>query len=203
MGLQFDVLPMNNRPPTTPLTHESINQLPLLNWGGEIIEIITPQGAHKALEIISKEKVVGFDTETRPSYTKGVVFTPALLQVATSTQAFIFRLKYYPSPDELISFLESDSILKVGVGIQDDINGLKKIFHFNPQGFVDLSKIAREQGHKEGSLRALCAIYLEARLSKAAKLTNWERRDLTESQIQYAATDAAVGLMIYEKMMKS
>lgn len=185
------------------ITKEEINELPLMDWSGEIIEVVTPHGARRAFELLASERVVGFDTETRPSYTKGVVHTPALLQVSTLTQAFIFRLKFYPLPPELIEFLECETTLKVGVGIQDDIHGLNKIAKFKPKGFVDLTKEAKLQGCQEGSLRALTAIYLGRRLSKAAKLTNWERHDLTPQQLSYAAIDAAVGLMIYNKLFSN
>ncbi len=182
------------------ITAEELNLLPPFEWPGEIIEIVTPQGVRRALEILEREAVVGFDTETRPSFKKGESYTPALLQLATNTQAFVFRLKFYPFPAELRAFLEEKNILKVGVGIADDLNGLRKITPFSAQGFVDIAAEAKRQGCKEAGLRPLTGLYLGQRLSKAAKLTNWEKTELSDSQLRYAAVDAVVGLLIYQKL---
>lgn len=182
---------------------DDINLLPPMNWDGEIIEIVTPQGALKALDLLSREKMVGFDTETRPSYTKGTIYTPAMIQLATQQQAFIFRLKFYDTPRELIDFLSNPKILKIGVGIPDDLHGLKMIMDFKPDGFIDLSKEVRKRGYQNEGLRALTAIFLGRRLSKSATHTNWEMRELSASALKYAALDAVVGLLIYQKILES
>ncbi len=184
------------------LTKDEINLLPLMDWDGEIIEIVTTEGAIKAFNILKEERMLGFDTETRPAFQKNQSYTPALLQVATATRAFIFRLKFFEAPQELIDFLSDPSILKIGVGVHDDIQGLKKIYKFKPDGFVDLSVEARKRGFKNESLRGLTAIFLEKRLSKGAKLMNWENEVLTDKMIKYAAMDAVIGLLIYDKILE-
>lgn len=179
---------------------EEINDLPVMDFSGEIIEIVTPEGAARAVEILLKEKALGFDTETRPSFTKGESYTPSLIQLASHDQAFLFRLKFFPFPKELVTLLESPDVLKVGIGIKDDLLGLGKIVKFKPQGFLELSDEAKARGITNPSLRTLTAIFLGKRLLKKAKTTNWERKDLTEAQIKYAAIDAVVGLLIHEKL---
>lgn len=188
---------------TTPLSIEkdAINLLPPMEFDGEIIEIITPEGAERAVEILKKEKVLGFDTETRPAFVKGQSYTPSLLQLATKDRAFLFRLKFYPFPRPLVELLEDENVLKVGIGIKDDLHGLNKIVKFKPAGFLDLAEeLKKTRGMTSASLRSLTAIFLGKKLFKKAKTTNWERKDLTEAQIRYAAIDAVVGILIFEKI---
>lgn len=184
------------------LSKEDINLLPPMDWDGEIIEIVTLAGAIKAFNLICQEKVVGFDTETKPSFVKNQIFTPALLQVATHERAFLFRLKFFDLPQEMADFLSNPELLKVGVGIHDDLLGLKRIIQFNPAGFVDLAQEARKRGFKNEGLRGLAGIFLQKRLSKGAKLMNWENEVLPEKMMRYAALDAVLGIKIYDKLME-
>lgn len=181
---------------------EEINLLPPMDFEGEIIEIVTPEGARRAADILSGEKILGFDTETRPSFTKGESYTPAILQLATHEKAFLFRLKFYEFPQEMIAVFENPEITKVGIGIKDDLIGLGKIIQMSPAGFVDLADVMKKKGMTSASLRSLTAIFLGKRLFKKAKTTNWERKDLTPAQIKYAAIDAVVGYLIYEKILE-
>lgn len=180
---------------------EEINLLPPMDFDGEIIEIVTPEGAKKAIEILKDEKILGFDTETRPAFKKGESYTPCLLQLATDKRAFLFRLQFYPFPPELLALLEDPNVLKAGIGIKDDLHGLAKIVKMKPAGFVDLAEMVKKKGIANASLRSLTAIFLGKRLTKKAKTTNWERRDLTPAQITYAAIDAVVGYLIHEKVV--
>lgn len=184
----------------TSITKEEIMALEPFVFEGDVIEIISLEGVKKALTVLKQYNVLGFDTETRPAFQKGEVYTPALLQLATPTQSFVFRLKFFPFPPELEELLCELSILKVGVGIKDDLNGLRRISQGKLAGFFDLSDEVTKRGFQEKGLRALTAIFLGKRLLKGSKKTNWEREELTEAQILYAATDAVVGLLIYQKL---
>jgi ribonuclease D len=186
---------------TLTIDKEEINLLPPMDFEGEIVEIVTPEGAKRAAEILSTEKMLGFDTETRPSFTKGEFYTPAILQLATHEKAFLFRLKFFQLPEEMIALMENPEITKVGIGIKDDLIGLGKIMKVRPAGFVDLADEMKKKGVTSSSLRSLTAIFLGKKLFKKAKTTNWERRDLTPAQIKYAAIDAVVGYLIYEKIL--
>ncbi len=185
------------------ISKEEINALPMFDYPGTYHVIETEEAAIAAVGILAKEKVLGFDTETRPSFTKGESYRVSLLQLATEKEAYLFRLNKFRMPKVLVDLLSSKDVLKAGVGIPDDLNGLKKIVTFTPQGFVDLSLEVKKRGFTSLGLRALTAIFLKKRLSKAAKVTNWERVDLTDAQLKYAALDAYVGLMIYQTMVKN
>ncbi len=181
---------------------DDINLLPPMEFDGEIVEIITSEGARRAVEILSREKVLGFDTETRPSFTKGESYTPSILQLATDKEAYLFRLKFFPFPVELKVLMENPEIHKVGIGIKDDLVGLGKIIDMKPAGFIDLAAEVKKKGMTNASLRSLTAIFLGKKLVKKAKTTNWERKDLTDAQIRYAAIDAVVGFLIHKKIFE-
>lgn len=182
------------------ISKEEINELPMLNFKGKLVVIETLEAALPVIEILSREKFLGFDTETKPSFTKGEFYEVAMLQLATETAAYLFRLNKMPFCKELSDLISNAGITKAGVGIQDDLKGLQRILPGTAEGFVDLSKEATKRGFTSLGLRALTAIYLGVRLSKAAKITNWERPTLTDAQLEYAALDAMVGLQIYKKM---
>lgn len=186
----------------TSVTKEEINLLPTLDFSGELFLIETISDARVAAIELQSAKILGFDTETRPSFTKGEFYHVALLQLATENCTYLFRLNKIGLPQEVIALLSDPQITKVGVAIHDDLKGLQKLVPFNPQGFIDLAKEAQKRGVQTFGLRALTAIYLGKRLSKAAKVTNWERSVLTEPQLLYAANDALAGLEIYKAMFE-
>jgi ribonuclease D len=181
------------------LSKDEINQLPLIHYAGEIIVINNRKDAQKAAEKLFLEKVLGFDTETRPSFQKGEFHKVALLQLATLEKAYLFRLHREPFLDVLTPLLAEEKIKKVGVAIRDDVRALQKLHTFEPQGFEDLALRFAKGGSTPG-LRTLTAEFLGVRLSKGAKLTNWNAHELTPSQQDYAAKDAVAGLMIYQKL---
>ncbi len=189
----------NNNCETAPeistLTPEYINNLPVLTFRGPIHLISTPAELDRALDRLRSEPCVGFDTESRPSFTKGQNYPISLIQLATPAEAFIIRIRSITFNDSLVSFLESP-VEKIGVGIKDDIRKMKMEKTFTPKSMVDLSEIARAKGHQKSSLRMLSARYLHQRIVKSAQKTNWARPNLTEAQLRYAATDAWACLLI-------
>ena len=146
---------------------------------------------------MSRESVLGFDTETRPNFKKGKKYTVSLLQLATANDAFLFRLNHLGLPEELALLLANPDILILGQAILDDIRALRKLRKFEVKGFVELSNIASELGIVTCGLRNLAAIFFGARISKKAQLTNWERPDFNSDQTLYAATDAWICLEMY------
>jgi ribonuclease D len=184
------------------ITKDEINKLPLYHFDGNIMLIDTEEDAQKAIDQIKDEKILGFDTETRPAFKKGQSYNICLLQLATDTHAYIFRLNRLPVMQGLIDILSDASVVKSGVGIQDDVKGLKKLFPFADAGFVDLATEAKKKKIVNFGLRALTAILLDKRLSKSNKISNWEKRELSPAQINYAAFDAVVGFEIYMKLCK-
>lgn len=176
----------------------STNKPALIRFEGKIHLIDSDQKLAEVAEALKTATRFGFDTETRPSFRKGEFYKTALFQLATHTDAYLIRLHHVTNFDLIKDVIENKDALKVGVAIRDDLNQLKKTFKFEPAGFVELQTVAKAKGLQNMGLRGMTEEVLGSGLSKAAKITNWESPRLTEAQILYAATDAWVGLKIYE-----
>ena len=174
--------------------------MPLISFKGGIHVISKFKEVPEALEALSKVKLLGFDTETRPAFHRGISNPVALLQLSGNSDAFLFQLREVGLPRQLIELMENPSILKVGVAIHDDIKALQENRNFEPRGFTDLADIAREIGIVTTGLRNLSGIVLGTRISKRFQLSNWERKTLEENQKIYAATDAWVCREIYLRL---
>jgi ribonuclease D len=157
--------------------------------------------AEEVLGLLMEESNVGFDTESRPSFTKGKSYPISLVQFATEDTAYLFQMKKTGFPDRLVQFLESEQVKKIGVGIKNDIEKLQEQRKFKARGFVDLSKIAHEKGIIQVGLRGLTARYIEHRITKTAQKTNWAQPQLTRKQQIYAASDAWMCLRIYPHLL--
>ncbi len=177
-----------------------IATMPTLTYEGRIITIDTAADVEKAMKALSKESIVGIDTETRPAFRKGVQHKVSLLQLSTANTCFLIRLNRTGMPDSLISFLENSEITKVGVSLHDDYQSLSRRHKFKAGGFFDLQKHVGEFGIEEMSLQKIYAIIFGMRISKSQQLTNWEQDVLTDKQKQYAATDAWACLNIYNRL---
>lgn len=182
---------------------EELAELPLIQFEGKISLVETKEQYLDSIEYLSKQSMLGFDTETKPAFKKGVFNETALLQLATAERAFLFRLNKMGLPNGLKNILENPDILKVGVAIRDDIKGLQKLNNFKPGGFIELQDHVKDFGIQDFSLKKLSAIVLGYRISKAQRVTNWEAPDLTEAQQIYAATDAWISHRIFESLVKS
>lgn len=176
---------------------------PKAHFPGRISVINQDNDIKKALFNLQHEAIVGFDTETRPSFKKGEQYLVSLLQLASDEHALLFRLNKLSDFSEIKNFLENDKIKKVGVAIRDDINGLKKIFSFHANNFIELADLAEKNNIKSRGLKGMTEETLMLSLSKKAKLSNWEGPILKPDQVQYAATDAWIGKKIYEKLTAS
>jgi ribonuclease D len=179
---------------------EEINKLEVRQFEGEIHLIDSPEDVSEAAEYLSRHKVIGFDTETRPSFRKGSSHKVSLLQLAIPDEVFLFRLMYTGLPDSLIRLFEDEEIIFTGVAIGEDIRKLQKIRHFNAKGFLELQKYSSFFRIEDNSLKKLAAIVMDIRISKSQQLSDWEARTLTEAQLRYAATDAWVSLEIYNTL---
>jgi ribonuclease D len=182
------------------ITNEEINELPLSAFEGKVYVISDKSKLENAFQEISKHKLVGFDTETKPVFVSGRYNKVALLQIAIPGRVFLVRLNETGLTKPIIDFLEDTSILKAGVALHDDIKGLQKLSHYKPGGFVELAHLSKEAGLQVESVKKLTALLLGFRISKSAQTSNWEAMILNEKQISYAATDAWVCLEIYKKL---
>lgn len=171
--------------------------MPVLKYHGPITVVDTLQLAKDALTELSTERVVGFDTETRPSFRKGCVHKVALMQISTATRSFLFRLNKIGICDDLKHFLENPTILKIGLSLHDDFNVLRRSGEISPAGFIDLQEMVKKYDISDISLQKIYAIIFGERISKGQRLTNWEAPELTDAQQEYAAIDAWACLKIY------
>ncbi len=179
---------------------EELKKLPLHAFPGTIHVIDSKQGLRKYLPVLKQEKVLGFDTETRPSFKKGRINQISLVQFATRFHAFLFRTNALKLPDELIELFEDDSIIKVGAALHDDLIDLRKVRDFKAGGFLDLQKYVEAFGIENKGVAKLAGIVLGFRISKNQQLSNWDTETLSHAQKEYAATDAWVCLRIYMEL---
>lgn len=182
------------------ITKDEINRLPMRQYEGPIHLIRTVADAELAAEKLKMESLLGFDTETRPTFRVGEYYPPSLLQLATANEVFLFQLKLTGLTLGLCAILDNPEIVKAGVSIKDDLKELRKLSSFEPAGFVELATHARKAQIKNLGLRGLAALLLGFRISKREQTSNWANDKLTESQLRYAATDAWLGREIYLHM---
>jgi ribonuclease D len=184
------------------ISNDELSALPLTSFQGEIYIIENIEELNRALDCLKNQPLLGFDTETKPSFSKGKNNPVSLLQLSTSDKAFLFRINLIGLPPGLIKILSSSKILKIGAAIRDDIKILQRISPFKPDGFIELQEIVEEYGIENFSLKKLSAIVLGIRISKTQRLSNWDARRLSEPQQIYAATDAWVALAIYSRLLE-
>lgn len=182
------------------ITREELDELPLKAFEGEIVVVDQNEKLESAIKYLSNQKMIGFDTETKPSFKRGQVNQVALLQLSTGKKAFLFRINKIGLPEPLKKILASPEILKVGVAIHDDIKGLQRISPFRPAGFIELQQQVKDYGINDFSLKKIAGIVLGVRISKSQRLSNWESDELTEAQQCYAATDAWISFKILHSL---
>ena len=185
------------------ISNEDTAKLPAVLFDGPIVIVDDEKQVEAACRDLASSPVLGFDTETRPSFRPGISYRVSLLQLSTQQLCFLFRLNKIPLAKPILQLLEDRRILKIGADVAGDLRSLRQIRHFRDGGFVDLQGIAPEWGIGEKSLRKLSAIVLGRRVSKAQRLSNWEAATLTDKQQLYAATDAWVCTRIYEQLLRT
>ncbi len=176
--------------------------MPKAVFPGEIHVVQTPEEIEKASVQLGNYTVVGIDSETRPSFSKGRMFKVALLQISSEYHCYLFRLNLTGITQPIISLLENPCITKVGLSLKDDFLMLHKRAPFKQRACVELQEYVRAFGIEEKSLQKIYAILFGEKISKSQRLTNWEAPTLTESQKLYAATDAWACLNIYNHLQK-
>lgn len=185
------------------ITKEEINELPLGQFEGDIYLIDQIQDVEDAVEFLEDQGLIGFDTETRPTFRKGQFNHVSLLQLSTVNQAFLFRLNSIGFPDSLRSLLEKENLVKIGAAVHDDIKALRKLTSsFHPHSFFDLNDELKKVGFHNVGVRNLCGMVLKMRISKAEQVSNWEAEKLSEKQMRYAATDAWACLEIFKVLQQ-
>jgi ribonuclease D len=184
------------------ISKEEVNELPVVVFNGQIIVVDEESKVHEAVAALRKIRLVGIDTETKPSFTRGQSHKVALLQISTMDHCYLFRLNKIKFPKELGDFLSDKKVKKIGLALKDDFAGLNRIHHFKPENIVDLQGVVKDYGILELGLQKMFALLFHQKISKSQRLTNWESHDLTEQQQRYAATDAWAVLKIYNQLQK-
>lgn len=186
------------------ISTEDLNKLPRGYYEGDICLIDSDKKFQDAIEILKHEKVIGFDTETKPSFKKGKDNRNhvALLQLAGSNCVFLFRLNKIGFPEALTNLLSDKNIIKVGVAIREDIRILQKLTHFKPENFIELQDYVKKFQIENFSLKKLAALVLNIRISKSQRLSDWETDELAQAQMIYGATDAWACREIFFKLQE-
>lgn len=184
----------------TSITKAELAELPAAAYDGPITVIETAEAALEAAGKLARCSILGFDTETRPSFRRGERHSVALLQLAGGGECFLFRLNKIGMPECVGALLEDGNLLKVGLSIRDDFNVLQKKFPLTPRGFLDLQEFVKDFNIADNSLSRINAIIFGERISKGQRLSNWEAPALTDHQQEYAALDAVACLRIYDKL---
>lgn len=182
------------------ISKEQLSKLPTVSFPGHITVIDTVEGAKNAVEYLKTQKIVGFDTETKPSFKRGKSNKVSLMQISTSTQCFLFRLKKI-GVDCLKELIEDENIIKIGLSLKDDFSVMHRSSEFSPSGFIDLQSFVKKFKIKDLSLQKIYGIIFNERISKSQRLSNWDAVELTLSQKLYASMDAWACLRIYNHLV--
>ena len=177
-----------------------ISQLKRVVYYGKIYVVTSAADAENVVDYLLSQPVLGFDTETRPAFEKGKNYLCSLLQVSTHTDCFLFRLNTIGLCPAVVRLLSDTKVTKVGLAWNNDIQSLKRLGNFNPGHFIDLQDMVHQLGIEDQSLVKIYANLFGERISKAERLSNWERRELTERQMEYAAIDAWACVRIYDEV---
>ncbi len=181
---------------------EELAQLPQEVFPGRIIVIQSEMEAEKACSYLAKYDTIGFDTETRPAFKKGVSHKIALMQLSTDDTCFLFRLNIIDMPDCLANLLTNADVKKIGLSLKDDFSAIRKRVPLMPASFIELQTVVKKYGIEDIGLQRVYGILFDKRISKGQRLTNWEADVLSDAQKNYAALDAWACLKIYNQLMK-
>ncbi len=176
--------------------------LPIEAFKGKIVVINRISDVKKAVSYLMQQQILGFDTETKPSFRKGKTNKVALLQVATHDVAFLFQLNATGITDDIVKLLEDKTITKVGLSLSDDMRALLQRRKFKPGDFIDVQDLVKKIGIEDMSLQKIYANLFGMKISKTKQLSNWNTENLDDKQRKYAALDAYACIRIYEKVME-
>ena len=182
------------------ISKDFLQLLPVVAFEGEVIVVDKPEMVSEAVAYLRTQKVIGVDTEARPSFKRGTHYPTALVQIASHERCYLFRLTHIGMPEELAALFSNPKICKVGLAFRDDINGLRRRRNFTPANCVDIQKMVANYGILDLGLQKIFAICFGKKISKTQQLTNWENSHLTPEQARYASTDAWATLLIYDDL---
>ena len=180
------------------LSKNEINSLPQIQFNGDVEVLSSRDNVQAAVNHLMNYDLIGFDTETKPTFVKGPLNPPSILQLACIDKVYIFQLDNESLYKKLFPILSNENITKCGVSVDRDLIELMYLSPFDPLSFVELGNIARDYDVPHHGLRGLVAMFLKHRISKGAQISDWSKTVLSPSQITYAATDAWISLKLFE-----
>ncbi len=182
---------------------ETINRLPVAAFDGEVVVVRTEQALAAAIDYLNRQKYVGVDTETRPSFVHGFYYPTSLIQIATEQRCYLFQIKHLGFPKPLRDFFGNPAVAKIWLAFNDDLVGLRRLHYFEPRNCIDIQKIVNRWGILDMGLQKVFAIVFGQKITKNQQLTNWENPVLTDEQARYASTDAWATLRIYLELINT
>lgn len=185
-------------PAVITISKQQLSDLPAAQFCGKLCIVEDEEGIREAIEKLRESDVIGFDTETKPSFRKGQSNTVSLIQLSTRETCYLFRINQLGLAQPIVELLENPTVKKIGLSIHDDFHNLNKITEIHPEGFVELQNYVKDFKIADNSLAKIYAIIFGKRISKGQRLTNWEAEQLTISQQTYAALDAMACIEIYD-----
>ena len=185
---------------TLSISKDKIAEMPTVAYDGYVTVVESMAEALKAIEYLKTQSMLGFDTETKPSFRKGKPNKVSLVQISTDRRSFLFRINKLGFIDELKQLLEDENVMKIGLSLKDDYGALRRLGDFNPGGFIDLQAFVEKYGIIDNSLQRIYAIVFGGRISKGQRLSNWEAAELSYAQQVYASIDAWSCLQLYRHL---
>lgn len=185
---------------------DDIREMPVFS-GLDLTSITVVSNAaelEEAEAILADVKLVGFDTESKPTFNKGEKSAgPHVIQIAVHQHAFLFTAHFMPGVDLALAVLQDESITKVGFGLKGDKGLFRKKYGIEAVAMIDLAKVLRQVAALKNDLgaRAAVAMLFQQRLTKSAQRSNWSKYPLTNQQIRYAANDAYAGFCVADKLL--
>ena len=187
---------------TISITKEELSEMPRVEYNGVVRVVDTAAEMKKAVSILKKYDILGFDTESKPTFKKGATIHVSLIQIAAEDICFLFRLNYIGMVTPVISLLSNTDVPMVGLSWHDDLAALQKRMEFKPGLFIDIQDIIGDIGIEDKSLQKLYANIFKQKISKRQRLTNWDADVLSDKQMSYAATDAWACVRLYKEILK-
>ena len=179
---------------------EPLNRLEL----DRIVVVSTRQQAEQAFLVLGDCAVLGFDTESKPTFTRDQVSQgPHVVQFSTLHQAYVFQLHDAGCCETVSTLLVAEHITKVGFGLASDHVQIMRTLGVRPNNVLDLNSVFRAKGYtKELGVRGAVAVMFKRRFLKSRKATtsNWANRQLSESQIVYSANDAWAAIQVFHAL---
>lgn len=163
--------------------------------------VASSRDALNAFNELSRHTVVGFDTESRPTFHRHERSEgPHVIQFATLNAAFIFQVHVRETWDVLGKLLASSTLIKAGFGLANDLRHLHRKFGITPAAMLDLNHVFHHFGHRHSiGARGAIALLFRQRFLKSKHLTtsDWATKHLTDNQLLYAANDAYAAIRVY------